>query len=910
MDFIRESRLMRKLIIFAHLALLGLLQTAVCQYNNGAYSIPVPNDTTTGTVLHGAAKINSAGNAIAALTTDTTVRTFVVVNGAGTSGKAALADGGQAYLTFDSAVASAANFFVVVSTVTANAFHATATPTCGAWVLGTMISNSTSVPPATSLVALSGFTYSCGSTGSGTVVASPVNEIAVYAGPGTLATVTGDANLTDSGGVLNYAGAITATSGQFGLPTTYASLTAAFPCASNAFLLAGVTDSTTQTPGNVIVGGGSFKVEAFCNGTNYVVAGGLTSTGPVYDCTKIPGATGEFSNDILKCQTLLSATGGTGDLGSEAADTTVQAIALTAGGIHYKLPPVVITLGVGFPITVSGNGNLFDCAGGDWSCIINAAGLGTGSALTFSGTSNRWANISMAGGRCGNVYPCPATPSGLTPQTENCVNVTGGRTTIENAQFVDCAQNGVQVSTSGTITVGGVTIKDSQILRSGHNAIEINNPSATALITNTSVLHNYVKDGNINHVGGAGSINVSNSGGTNCGTDKTLIQGNRVEFTTPPSNVLDTAAAGDYEGIQSQDNTCHTKEDNNIVFQSYYEGFVMGGLGGEMTNDTCDACGLLGAGAGAFMYSYSGAAGTVGDIVMANLTATNSTSSALGYCVSVQDNNTSLGGQQVTYQNINVGPVTCSERPGGGSYNIGARFTHSGGTDDLTLSNVVFHNVTVDPAVSSSFGFGYTSAAAGTGTVNTSGTAVTWVSGTVFNTGWTGTIVINSVSYNIATVNSSTSITLTATAGTQSGVAYTLSGNVTGAVFQYDNLPAFTPTSCAATGAGTAGNGYTCTFATGAGNESGTIIITTASTGTAGTGTVSLNFANSRFGPDAPACQFTPSNGGSGTWAALAGLVDASPANSSDVQTWTNGTGPTNLTASSTYWINYQCRQQ
>ena len=67
---------------------------------------------------------------------------------------------------------------------------------------------------------------------------------------------------------------------------------------------------------------------------------------------------------------------------------------------------------------------------------------------------------------------------------------------------------------------------------------------------------------------------------------------------------------------------------------------------------------------------------------------------------------------------------------------------------------------------------GYTGINA-TGTVNTSGTAVTWASGTKF----TGAMIsnpiwINNVAYTISTINSPTSITLTATAGTQTGVAY------------------------------------------------------------------------------------------------------------------------------------------
>jgi hypothetical protein len=64
------------------------------------------------------------------------------------------------------------------------------------------------------------------------------------------------------------------------------------------------------------------------------------------------------------------------------------------------------------------------------------------------------------------------------------------------------------------------------------------------------------------------------------------------------------------------------------------------------------------------------------------------------------------------------------------------------------------------------------------GTVNTNGTAVTWVSGTQFTTGaaWVGnkTITINGTKYNISSVNSATSITLSANAETQTGVAFSV----------------------------------------------------------------------------------------------------------------------------------------
>lgn len=58
------------------------------------------------------------------------------------------------------------------------------------------------------------------------------------------------------------------------------------------------------------------------------------------------------------------------------------------------------------------------------------------------------------------------------------------------------------------------------------------------------------------------------------------------------------------------------------------------------------------------------------------------------------------------------------------------------------------------------------------GIVNTVGTAVTWSSGPQFNTGWTGTIVINGTTFTISSVASATAMTLTTSAGTNTGVPY------------------------------------------------------------------------------------------------------------------------------------------
>lgn len=59
-----------------------------------------------------------------------------------------------------------------------------------------------------------------------------------------------------------------------------------------------------------------------------------------------------------------------------------------------------------------------------------------------------------------------------------------------------------------------------------------------------------------------------------------------------------------------------------------------------------------------------------------------------------------------------------------------------------------------------------------TGTVNTSGTLVTWATGNHFATTWLGGMYINNVMYTISSCSSTTACTLTSSAGTQNGVTY------------------------------------------------------------------------------------------------------------------------------------------
>jgi hypothetical protein len=99
---------------------------------------------------------------------------------------------------------------------------------------------------------------------------------------------------------------------------------------------------------------------------------------------------------------------------------------------------------------------------------------------------------------------------------------------------------------------------------------------------------------------------------------------------------------------------------------------------------------------------------------------------------------------------------------------------------------------TLSPAlalIATASGANFTVYAAAYGTCNTSGTSVTWASGFNWLGASTGPICINGQLYTIASVNSPTSITLTTSAGTQTGVKYTVpGGGVDGNLIQFQEL--------------------------------------------------------------------------------------------------------------------------
>lgn len=102
----------------------------------------VPNDTTTGTSNNKLAKLTPTG-ALKASATDVNTATYIVATGQGTSGNARLAVAGQVSCTMDATASNTEGFFVIASPSVAGDCSTTSVPANGTWIVGQMVSNST-----------------------------------------------------------------------------------------------------------------------------------------------------------------------------------------------------------------------------------------------------------------------------------------------------------------------------------------------------------------------------------------------------------------------------------------------------------------------------------------------------------------------------------------------------------------------------------------------------------------------------------------------------------------------------------------------------------------------------------------------------------------------------------------------
>jgi len=141
-------------------------------------------------------------------------------------------------------------------------------------------------------------------------------------------------------------------------------------------------------------------------------------------------------------------------------------------------------------------------------------------------------------------------------------------------------------------------------------------------------------------------------------------------------------------------------------------------------------------------------------------------------------------GQQHVSPSGETGPATVNVTAGQRIiliYNSGTVATQGSGAGNSTPAGSVTTTLTPQPGGETDSG-GYTlptnvivgfKGYNGNGTVNTAGTAVTKTAGTAFDPSMAGgTIWINNAAFTVASVQSTTTLTLSATAGTQSGVGF------------------------------------------------------------------------------------------------------------------------------------------
>ena len=183
---------------FCLLLLLPALAQAQSQTRGNAIWRTYANDTTTGTTQYMLAKIvsgtGSEGKAIKAGTGDTAIPLALVSRngaatpgGTSTTGNATLIWVGEAPCTFDAANASGvAGQPVLASTTSAGKCHTQVSPPANGFVVGYMISDSTSTAAgATSQVMFGSVPFVPGTAGSSSISSGLANHVAYYPADGT-----------------------------------------------------------------------------------------------------------------------------------------------------------------------------------------------------------------------------------------------------------------------------------------------------------------------------------------------------------------------------------------------------------------------------------------------------------------------------------------------------------------------------------------------------------------------------------------------------------------------------------------------------------------------------------------------------------------------------------------------------
>jgi hypothetical protein len=479
---------------------------------------------------------------------------------------------------------------------------------------------------------------------------------------------------------------------------------------------ASISDSTTNNQGAAITGGGAYKVFAFCNGVNYVVSSG-TSSG------------GGGPNPVQGYQVRTN---------SSASVTTpidLDASAFCTGGFSAG-----------------------SCLSGDMCQAISAA----------IGSNNNISGVIDARAFTGPQYCAAANATTMLYGGAESGGEVNGQLLIGNVEMViDGPSAGYFTdgvgSTYGTPAIilpnqfwgiRGVDKAESEIAfcySAGHplSACTHGWPQRAFTITSTTI------SGNTLTVNVSGSPFVVSGAGQNIwATEEVSINNSSVVSNDILRQVKTTTASAFTVSVPSTTLGCSAN------------------------------CGT----ANLYTPLIGYATATVGQPYL----PVQAQGGVQSFGQHVEDVGLLLNSPQSVYgvtgiQNINGGEVTGMDRVEieyncGIGFQFGSGSSDSGPYDNLRVTNLNSTTCT-NPATTALVNagpdrgvFDYTFVLPyPRGVVSTSGTAVTYVSGTNFTAAMAlQPITINSVSYVVATYNSSTSLTLTSSAGVQTSVNYSL----------------------------------------------------------------------------------------------------------------------------------------
>jgi hypothetical protein len=561
---------------------------------------------------------------------------------------------------------------------------------------------------------LSGTGADCGSgsgSGSGTVNTGSTSQLALYSGNG--AAVSGDSALSDNGTTLNYGGSggIAAASGSFTGNLTV----------NGQLLVAGPWTVSSPVPGTSMAasGSGTSSLGISNDGNFYISANGATPQKVATSATS-----SFFTNVFQEDANDIGVFNGTSGQGVHVYGTYTNASNFERTGLAWDPTD-----------------NYF---------VIQNQNQGTGAQRGIGfwiGSSIRWAIDTASAFKpfLNNSFDVGVlSPSPLVP-----------RTVYAGTSFDTLTQGRLNFELCNDGTTG-----------TGLNFLAVYNGASPACAmkagtSNTDGVIGVVSNGS----GTTGNAVITYRGYVPCSFDGPTTAGDFVVASTSnPADCHDTGMTIRPIGVQ-------------VLGRAESTNSALGTYGVRLSLDAPIA--------GTFL-DASQQPGSTLDVKLNNANALAITNG------SATIDARSLGGAQTIAAEVSIGELrppalsaVSGTSPGAGTYKLvytltspTASETSASMESTITITGsqaIQFASPTYYGTATSYNVYMTPAGSAAVGTVNTSGTTVTWVSGSQFTTGtsWNGQpININGMWFTISSVTSATSLAVTSFVGTQSGVAY------------------------------------------------------------------------------------------------------------------------------------------